>query len=48
MSVGHRARRKFGGPEIYSVPRKALKAGFVNGKRVEKARWRVEGVKGGL
>lgn len=32
MSVGHSARRKLGGPEMYRVPMREFNAGLVNGK----------------
>jgi hypothetical protein len=32
MFGGTSARRKFGGPDIYKVPIKALSAGLANGK----------------
>ena len=44
MSVGHSARRKFGGPEMYSVPIKAFNAGEAKGKRRLKDCWRRDGV----
>jgi len=37
MSGGQRARRKLGGPEMYSVASRALTAGLP-GKRMEKRR----------
>jgi hypothetical protein len=33
MSVGQSASRKLGGPEMYSVARSALMAGWEDGKR---------------
>lgn len=44
MSVGHSARRKLGGPEMYSVPMSAFNAGEENGKRRVKDLWRSDGV----
>lgn len=44
MSVGHSARRKFGGPEMYNVPMRAFRAGEEKGKRRVKDRWSREGV----
>ena len=44
MSVGHSARRKLGGPEMYRVPMRAFSAGEENGKRRVKDLWRREGV----
>ena len=44
MSVGHSARRKLGGPEMYSVPMRAFNAGEEKGKRRVKDRWRRDGV----
>lgn len=46
--VGTRARRKFGGPEMYAVAVKALRAGEVKGKRVLKARARGDASAGTL
>ncbi len=36
MFGGHSAKRKFGGPEIYAVARRALTAGEEEGKRYAK------------
>lgn len=41
--VGQRASRKFGGPEMYSVARRALTAGWEEGKSVVKRRVVSEG-----
>jgi len=38
MSGGHNASRKFGGPEMYNVPRREFIAGLALGKRTEKMR----------
>lgn len=38
MLGGHSARRKFGGPEMYAVARRALIAGELDGKRKENIR----------
>ena len=35
MFGGHKARRKLGGPEMYAVARRALIAGFADGKSIE-------------
>jgi hypothetical protein len=39
MLGGHSASRKFGGPEIYAVARRAFMAGELEGKRREKMRF---------
>jgi len=43
MLVGHRASRKFGGPEMYRVARRALTAGLP-GKRMPNRRDRADDV----
>jgi len=48
MSVGHKASRKFGGPEIYTVPNRALIAGLVDGNNTRKACCRKEEWAGSL
>lgn len=38
MLGGHNARRRFGGPEIYAVAKRAFMAGELDGKRRSKMR----------
>ena len=44
---GQRARRKLGGPDMYSVARRAFTAGFVEGKRRAKRRVEKDEVEAG-
>ena len=44
MFGGHSARRKFGGPDMYAVARRALIAGDAEGKRTAKILVMREGV----